>query len=650
MLPLGYQISSKIPVKRSRSSLPELKSRCSAIHLLGTGALGARCSGVEHQTGGRETRRGNCEAPSEDRKAICIVSQALSSLYLYSMALRNMAFASSALVKSRQFPDISQGSSFLDICPKHRQDKNIFFVVRNASNRHQGLFTATVVPAAAASVTSAAWSLSTSELHVYNTLSRKKEAFTTVEPGVVRFYSCGPTVYDYAHIGNFRAFLTYDVIKRWLLFRGYEVKHVMNLTDVDDKIIKKANELGCTADELTNKYADAFFADLNLLNVVPAQHYPRATRHIKEIEETVNGLKKRGYAYEREGSTYFSVANFDSYGRLAQLEKREKGSLTAAASEGGNVDSDEYDKDDLRDFALWKGFKPEDAKVFWETSLGKGRPGWHIECTCMAMKYLGPELDLHGGGIDLVFPHHENEIAQSEALTGRPFSRFWVHNGFVNINNEKMSKSLGNFRTLRDIAKKPDDARAFRYLVVSSQYRSALAFTDQCFKSAKSTVKRLDALKKRLQNADGNGGEERISDVIVRASKDFSLAMDDDFNTPRAAAAMFSLVNASEKMLKAKEMNVHAAESVLRCLDDMDKVFGIFYTPTMPTGNSDPRPGSTAQVEVPPPHLLELLDERAEARKAKDFARADQIRDKILTEGFSIVDTPQGATLQSLDS
>lgn len=563
------------------------------------------------------------------------------------MAPTRAAFAPPALVKSRQFPDISQGSSFLRICPKHVHDSNIFLVPRITLNRQQ--FTATVVPAAAASATAAAWSLVKSGLHVYNTLSRKREPFTTVEPGVVRFYSCGPTVYDYAHIGNFRAFLTYDVIKRWLSCRGYDVKHVMNLTDVDDKIIKKVKELGCTADELTNKYADAFFADLDLLNVVPAQHYPRATHHIKEIEETVSGLKKRGYAYEREGSTYFSVANFDSYGRLAQLEKREKGSLTAAASEDGNIDSDEYDKDDLRDFALWKSFKPEDAEVFWETSLGKGRPGWHIECTCMAMKYLGPELDLHGGGVDLVFPHHENEIAQSEALTGRPFSRFWVHNGFVNINNEKMSKSLGNFRTLRDIAKKADDARAFRYLVVSSQYRSALAFTDQCFKSAKSTVKRLDALRKRLHNADGDGGGERISDVIARAAKEFSLAMDDDFNTPRAAAAMFSLVNASEKMLKAKEMDAHAAESVLRCLDDMDKVFGIFYTPIMPTDNSGSRPGSTAQAEVPP-HLLELLDERAKARKAKDFARADEIRDNISREGFSIVDTPQGATLQPLDS
>ncbi|CDF35465.1 Cysteinyl-tRNA Synthetase [Chondrus crispus] len=505
------------------------------------------------------------------------------------------------------------------------------------------------MPAAVAKEDVSVWEERRAELLLYNTLSRTKEAFTTVEPGVVRFYSCGPTVYDYAHIGNFRAFLTYDVIKRWLLCRGYDIKHVMNLTDIDDKIIRKVRELGCSLDELTNKYADAFFADLDLLNVIPAQQYPRATEHIKEIEETVGGLVKRGYAYERDGSTYFSVAKFESYGRLAQLEKREKGSRTAAAeaTEGENIDSDDYDKADMRDFALWKSYKTNDAGIFWDSPLGKGRPGWHIECTCMAIKYLGPELDIHGGGIDLVFPHHENELAQSEALTGRPFSRFWVHNGFVNINNEKMSKSLGNFQTLRDIAKKPDDARAFRYLVVSSQYRSALAFTDQSLKSARSTVKRLDALRKRLESAGGDGGEEDIAEVIAKAKENFARGMDDDFNTPRAAAAMFSVVNAAEKMLKAKKMNEKAAGSCLKCLDDMDRVFGIFYNPVIPgtTSASASEPPAEA-----PLHLVKLLDERKTARKAKDFARADEIRDQVSAEGFAIVDTPQGPKLEPLES
>lgn len=485
------------------------------------------------------------------------------------------------------------------------------------------------------------------QFRLYNTLTRTKEVFTTVEPGVVRFYSCGPTVYDFAHIGNFRAFLTYDVVKRWLMFRGYEVRHVMNLTDVDDKIIKKVRELDCTAEELTSKYANEFFADLDLLNVIPAQHYPRATHHIKEIEQTVIGLKKRGYAYEREGSTYFSVTNFVSYGRLAQLERREPRSLTTASGEAN--DCDEYSKDDLRDFALWKSFKPEDGKVFWETSLGKGRPGWHIECTCMAMTYLGPQLDLHGGGIDLIFPHHENEIAQSEALTGRPFSRFWLHNGFVNINNEKMSKSLGNFRTLRDIVKRPDDARAFRYLVVSSQYRSALVFTDQCLKSAKNTIKRLDALRTRLEKVEGVCGNEQISAITSKAIEEFCAAMDDDLNTPRAAAAMFSVVNASEKLLKAEGMGRRAAQSVIDCLSEMDKVFGIFYTPCTQSVGAGASDDEDVEHKIPQ-DLLDLLDERACARKSKDFSRADEIRDKIVAAGFSIIDTPQGAKLQRLNT
>lgn len=511
-------------------------------------------------------------------------------------------------------------------------------------------FQASATTTASTPLPTGQWSVEKNELRLYNTLTRNKEAFTTVEPNVVRFYSCGPTVYDFAHIGNFRAFLTYDVIKRWLLYRGYEVRHVMNLTDVDDKIIKKVNELGCSAEELTNKYADAFFADLKLLNVIPAQHYPRATEHIDDIEEVIGGLKKRGYAYEREGSTYFAVSNFEPYGRLAQLEKREKGSLTAA-SRGEATDSDEYDKEDLRDFALWKAFKAEDGNVSWQSSLGKGRPGWHIECSCMAMKYLGPQLDIHGGGIDLVFPHHENEIAQSEALTGRPFSTFWLHNGFVNIDNEKMSKSLGNFRTLRDVVKRPDDARAFRYLVVTSQYRSALAFTDQCMKSAKSTVKRIDSIRNRLTKADGDGeeGEAEMAGVIQKVKTEFCRALDDDLNTPRAAASMFSLVNACEKMFKAERMGRKAAGMAMRSLEDMDRIFGIFYVPELEESGENSAASSNSEDEAPS-ELLELLQQRAEARRAKDYARADEIRDTITKAGFTILDTSQGAKLQRLEN
>lgn len=509
----------------------------------------------------------------------------------------------------------------------------------------QRLITATSAPPLIQSNNGSIWSPQTHPLYLYNTLTREKQKFTTIEPNVVRFYSCGPTVYDFAHIGNFRAFLTYDVIKRWLLYRGYFVNHVTNLTDVDDKIIRKACELNCSAQSLTEKFADAFFDDLQLLNIIPAQHYPRATQHINDIEEIITNLKYRRHAYQRDGSTYFSVSSFSSYGRLAELDKRQAGSLTTTNADIQSTDRDEYDKNDLRDFALWKAYKDEDGDVYWNTSLGKGRPGWHIECSCMAMKYLGPEIDIHAGGIDLVFPHHENEIAQSEAATGRPFSKFWLHNGFINIDNEKMSKSLGNFRTLRDIISHPIDARAFRYLVLSSQYRSALAFTEQCMKSARSTIKRLDTLQTKLRAVSCEDPEENIlNNIINKASEEFRNAMDDDLNTPRAAAAMFSLVNSTEKLLKSEKIGKYSCQAVLDCLADMDRVFGIFYTPIM---NSNSQPKSVIE-DMVSPELEQLIKERSEARKAKNYQRADEIRDIITSAGFAIVDTKEGAELKKI--
>ncbi|CAN8068369.1 unnamed protein product [Agarophyton chilense] len=479
-------------------------------------------------------------------------------------------------------------------------------------------------------------------LKLFNSLTKQKETFHTIEPAVVRFYSCGPTVYDFAHIGNFRAFLTYDVIKRWLLCKRYTVRHVMNLTDVDDKIIARMQRDKCSAAQLTTRYAQAFFDDLKLLNVIPADHYPRATQHIQRMEHFINGLKRRGHAYEKQGSTYFRVSSFERYGRLAQLDKRQTAASAAA------VDGDEYHKEDARDFALWKSHKEQDGDVFWHSSLGKGRPGWHVECSCMAMHYLGAQLDIHAGGIDLVFPHHDNEIAQSEALTGKPFASFWLHNGFVNIDDEKMSKSLGNFRTLRDIVHKPDDARAFRYLVASSHYRSALAFTDKCLESSRNTIKRLDALRARLQEDQvvGGGGEQEIRGIIDDARQKFTTAMDDDLNTPRAAAAMFSVVSAAEKMIKAGRLGEEASAQVTDCLADMDRVFGIFYTPLVSAEQQD---GAGEKDDAAPQELVALLERRAEARKARDFERADEIRDTITAAGFCIKDTVHGATLQRME-
>lgn len=472
-----------------------------------------------------------------------------------------------------------------------------------------------------------------SELHLYNTLHKCKEQFTTVEPNVVKFYSCGPTVYDYAHIGNFRAFLTYDVVKRWLRRIGYKVDHVMNLTDVDDKIIARARELGCTLRELTDKYADAFFSDLKLLNVIPANHYPRATEYMSDIEDVVVALREKGVAYERDGSTYFSVKAFPRYGQLVELDRR-------IPNSGNADDADEYEKSDARDFALWKAWKPEDGNVKWESDrLGPGRPGWHIECSCMAMKLLGPQLDIHGGGVDLAFPHHENEIAQSEAYSGACFSRFWLHNGFVNIGNEKMSKSLRNFRTLRDIVKEPIDARAFRYLVATSQYRSPLAFTDICLDAARKAVCRIDLLRMRLDDVieakTQFGDDAQISNVTNQARQDFVSAMNDDLNTPRAAGAMFKVVNVAEKMIKEGQMSGIGAKIARFCLDEFDAVFGINYIPEF-----------EEEDEEVPSEVWQLLEKRNNARVAKNYQLADNLRDQINSRGYNIVDTSTGAILE----
>lgn len=475
-------------------------------------------------------------------------------------------------------------------------------------------------------------------LKLYNTQTRSKEVFTTIEPDKVRFYTCGPTVYDFAHIGNFRAFLTYDVVKRWLIYSGYEVNHVMNLTDVDDKIITRMHKLGCTLEELTNKFAQAFFDDLNLLNIIPATQYPRATEYMDDIEKLIMDLRKKGSAYEQDGSTYFSVPSFPRYGQLLDLTNR--------SSEEYITSIDDRTKRDPRDFALWKAWKPTDGEVKWNSkSLGCGRPGWHIECSCMAMSILGEELDIHGGGIDLVFPHHENEAAQSEAFSGKKYSRFWLHNGFVNIDNEKMSKSLGNFKTLRDIVQnKRINARAFRYLVVSSQYRSALAFTDSSLKAARSTVIRLDTLRERLDAVkESTVAGEGIAAVVEKARRDFRAGMNDDLNTPRATAAMFSLVKKAEKMLKQDTMDSENAKLTLQCLDEFDAVFGINYVPAVE--EIEEKEEDVESVPIPA-EVSALLDERNAARKMKDYQLADSLRDRIISLGYAIVDTPSGASLE----
>ncbi|KAK4537381.1 hypothetical protein CDCA_CDCA12G3406 [Cyanidium caldarium] len=476
----------------------------------------------------------------------------------------------------------------------------------------------------------------------YNTMSRSKEPFAAVRgDDVVRFYSCGPTVYDYAHVGNFRAFLTYDIIKRWLQFCGYRVRHVTNLTDVDDKIIQRMHREQRSAADIADDFTRAFFADLELLNVVPAEVYPRATHHIDDMVALIRRLLDGGYAYERDGSVYFAVDKFDTYGRLGRLDFQ--GMLSAA-------EVDATHKHDPRDFAMWKAHRPEDGAVRWDTGLGCGRPGWHIECSAMAMRYLGESIDIHAGGVDLVFPHHENEIAQSEAATGRPFARFWLHNGFVNIDGEKMSKSLGNFVTLRDVARTALQARAFRYLIVSSQYRSGVNFTEEALKAACSAVKRLDAFRAQmiaLSAAAAPTGPTSVDGECQELADEFCRHMADDLNTPRAAATLFEMLRRFEARRRAGTLEANDAAVVVQLLDDLDRVMGIFYRPAA-YATEEEQGGAADGTGHLPDKLRELVELRTAARAAKDFARADRLRQEIGKLGFAVKDTPHGPQLSRI--
>lgn len=495
---------------------------------------------------------------------------------------------------------------------------------------------------------------------LFNTAGRMKQAFSPMEDKRVKFYSCGPTVYDYAHIGNFRAFLTYDILKRWLLYQGFEVDHVCNLTDVDDKIIKRMARDGVSLQDLTEKYTALFFDDLETLNILPASRYPRATEHIGDIVDMIKGLMDKGLAYERNASVYFRVSKHSNYGALACLDM--SGMQDGAGEGGGISDAEEFmsEKESSKDFALWKAYKDEDGDVFWDTDLGKGRPGWHIECSAMARRYLGDTVDIHAGGVDLVFPHHENEIAQSEGFTGKPFCGCWVHNAFVNVDGEKMSKSKGNFLTLKSTLKTAVDVRAFRYLVVSSQYRTNLSFSGTSLDGARNTVQRLDKLRAGLEavaastarapGSDDSDVSEALQDVVSKRLREFAAGMNDDLNTPRATAALFGLVKAGETALKrqnsgGRESQLSRAGAVflLSALDRIDTVLGIFYQPAgyEVAGGQGDTEGPASGSELPE-GLAELLEKRLIAREQKDWATADAVRDDIQALGYAVKDVKGG--------
>ena len=460
-------------------------------------------------------------------------------------------------------------------------------------------------------------------LRLYNTLTRLKEEFQPIHPGEVRLYTCGPTVYDHAHIGNFRAFVFEDILRRYLLYKGYRVTQVMNLTDVDDKTIRGARQAKTSLTDYVKFYAQAFFEDLHTLNIQPAEHYPAATEHIPDMVALINRLLERGIAYQAGGSVYFKVDAFPGYGKLSHLEDRQ---LQAGAS--GRVDADEYEKEDVRDFALWKGWTEADGDVYWETELGKGRPGWHIECSAMAMKYLGNPIDIHAGGIDLVFPHHENEIAQSEAATGQPFVQRWLHCQHLLVNNQKMSKSLGNFYTLRDLLGQGQKAMAIRYSLLSTHYRQAQNFTLEGLAAAEAAVQRLQDFMANLQTAEGAGTP--VDGLISNATRQFEEGMDDDLNISLGLAAIFEFARDVNRLLADRRLSRENAQAVMAAMRQFDRVLGLLD-----------------EVDAPVDAAVErLLQEREQARKRRDFATADRLRAQIEDLGYVVEDTPRGPRLK----
>ena len=462
-------------------------------------------------------------------------------------------------------------------------------------------------------------------MRIYNTLTRKKEEFKPIEEGKARIYVCGPTVYNYFHIGNARPFVVFDTLRKYLEYRGYKVKFVQNFTDVDDKIINKAREEGVTAPEISEKYIAEYFKDAAALNVKKADVHPKVSEHIPEIIDFVSTLIDRGYAYEVNGDVYFSTRKFKGYGKLSKqnIEDLEAGARIAV----GEI------KADPLDFALWKAQKEED-EIAWDCPWGKGRPGWHIECSAMAKKHLGDTIDIHAGGQDLQFPHHENEIAQSECCNGVPFANYWMHNGYITIDNEKMSKSKGNFFTVRDILE-DYSGEVIRFFLLSGHYRNPINFSDALMEQAKAGLARMENAKENLKHLIANSGGEMTDDEKAaldgydKYREEFIAAMDDDLNTADAISAIFELVTAINTAVKDGASREFAQKS-LDTLMELATVVGLLQQ------------DADDEIDV---EIQKLVDERQEARKDRNFARADEIRDMLKERGITLKDTPQGVQI-----
>jgi cysteinyl-tRNA synthetase len=457
-------------------------------------------------------------------------------------------------------------------------------------------------------------------IRLYNTLTRKKEPFEPLDPPRVGMYTCGPTVYNFAHIGNFRAYVFEDLLRRHLKYRGYDVTQVMNLTDVDDKIIRACRETGTSLKALTKPIVEAFFEGIDALGIERAEHYPAATDHVPEMVALIKRLQANGHTYEVGGNIYYRLSTFPKYGALSHMKIEE---LQDGAS--GRVEDDEYSSEDPRDFALWKAYVEDDGEVYWETELGKGRPGWHIECSAMSTKLLGDTFDIHCGGVDNIFPHHENEIAQTEGATGKKFVRYWCHNAHLIVEGRKMAKSLGNFYTLRDLLKMGHDPLAIRWVLLATHYRQPNNFSFDALEAAKQSLQRIRDFRLRLADVRGEGVE--LGEAATACETTFAEALDDDLNISAANAAVFDFIRDTNKMIDDGSLGEAGAQQAMDLLDRLNAVTGL-YAPQ--------------DEENAPEEIMELVLERQAARRSKDFARADAIRDELAASGWVLEDTSDG--------
>ncbi len=451
----------------------------------------------------------------------------------------------------------------------------------------------------------------------YNTLTHGVEEFKPISEGKIKLYTCGPTVYDYAHIGNFRSYVFEDLVKRYFSYLGYEIKQVMNITDIDDKTIKKANEMKTTLEKVTDTYIKAFFKDIDTLNILRADIYPRATRHIETMIKLIEALKKKGYAYQKGNSVYFSIEKFPDYGKLANISRDQ---LTP----GLRSEADEYEKEHVQDFVLWKGKK--EGEPFWTTPFGDGRPGWHIECSAMSMKYLGEHFDIHMGGVDNIFPHHENEIAQSQCATGKPFVNYWIHCQHLIVEDKKMSKSLGNQYTLADLLDRGHDEMVIRYLLLSTHYRKLLNFSFKGLEQARQSLKRITDFIFSLKGLKpGDGESAKISDFLKENESGFKENMNNDFNISGALGIFFECIHYIN--LNMDNLKKGDIENILAYIARINYVLGVI---------------KGSESDTPDKQIMEKIALREKARQEKNFRLADAIRDELKEQGIILIDKPEG--------